>query len=1069
MRPKTAPPPTDTIARAAHPTRRRWSRAVLFLVASVVGLYLIGLLAEIAGRWLPGASASWPDALAYPQVLFAMPSWRSAVAAVALLLILVASITLALRQRSGNPRQIGTEAIPDIVGARHASPSLPHHPARPAPPFPVTPVAADLPSSLPAPAPVPPPTSPASTAASAERPPSANAEAPSMPPASSPAPVPPASSPAALPATTPTTIASPPMDSSPISDEAPATVPAQPAAPNVGARHASPGLPHHPGRPIVVPPPEQPSGEDTFAPRIFISHSSADNAFGIELARRLRESLGADAAVFYDRDAGLQGGDAWLKTLQYEIVACNVFVVVLSPPAFESPWVDQELSLALREAVSQPEKVIIPLVHQPTEVWPFLGNFQRVSFVFPRPYEEAFAELLDAVRLGHSRRAAHGQLLGARPGRPFDVDLLPLPARFIGRDADLEWALERLAPETTTATPPSLARERGQGVRSVAQLASIAAANGLAGIGKSALAGQLARILWATNRFPDGIAVVLCNDLTDPAAVLRRVLARFDPHSREPEETNPQALRDLVKSTFDGRHVLVVLDNVEANWPVEQVVAPLRVAGAAVLLTSRVRLPTAAVPPEECRMLELLSPQEAVDLFAEYVGRGRADDLTLAEWERVARIVGALGYHTLAVKLAAARAQGRDLAKVSEEYEADPRLGVHLREGSEAVDVVLASSVAALPEPAGRLFATLAAFATGDVGRAAVLDVAGSLIPRPPSLRKGRGSVDVPAPQESLQAILDLRLLDPYTLETLPEEADRERLRLHPLVRAYAEQLLALWNDEARAQALRAVATWYGEYASARAGFGSRSALVPDEANITDALEWAQSHGEDALLAALCWGLAQYWRDRGQTRAALRYLPLAIAAAERVARQTGSRADQGRERALVGAYGQILYGTGQLVQAEEALRHALDLTRALEDRQAEGVYLSDLGQIAQRRGRLDEAEGYFQQSLVIRREVQDRRGEGVVLAQLAVIAAAQGHDDEAEARYRQGLAALEETQDRINFAGVSVAFGEFLITERNQREEGCVMLAEAARLYDAVGVPGGDEARQTMRRLECGE
>ena len=30
------------------------------------------------------------------------------------------------------------------------------------------------------------------------------------------------------------------------------------------------------------------------------------------------------------------------------------------------------------------------------------------------------------------------------------------------------------------------------------------------------------------------------------------------------------------------------------------------------------------------------------------------------------------------------------------------------------------------------------------------------------------------------------------------------------------------------------------------------------------------------------------------------------------------------------------------------------------------------------------------------------------------------------------------------------------------------MLAEAARLYDEMGIPGGDRARATARRLGCG-
>ena len=505
----------------------------------------------------------------------------------------------------------------------------------------------------------------------------------------------------------------------------------------------------------VAPPPLAEAMPPPLLPRVFISHSSADNAFGRELARRLRLALGSEDAVFYDADAGLLadaglvGGDTWLDQLQHEIAERNVFVLLLSPAAFASPWVTKELRLALRQAVSVAGKVLIPVLHQNTEVWPFLADYQIVRFVPtapidpPIPYKEAFADLLAAVRLGTSRLLDLQALRTVRLGPPFDLEQLPLPPRFVGRAADINWALRQLTPQTADETPRA------------AGLASITAVNGLPGIGKSALAGHIVRILYAENRFPEGIAVVLCNGLTDPTVVLRQVLARFDPEGREPEETALRALQDRAKAFFRQRSALVVLDNIEPDWPVEQVIASLRAGGVAVLATSRVRLPDVAVPAEGSRELELLSPEEAQDLFAEYYGRGSTADLTLPEQELVRRITTALGEHTLAIKLAAARARQRDLARVAAEYEADLRAGIHLRDGREAVEVVLESSVASLPARAQQLFAALAVFATADVGREAVLALAQAL--------------DDPDPGNSLNAILDLRLADLRVQVEVPE------------------------------------------------------------------------------------------------------------------------------------------------------------------------------------------------------------------------------------------------------------------------------------------------------------
>ena len=535
MRPKTAattPAMLEVERLVAEPTvppRRPGLKVVLVFATGLVILYLVGLLSQLLWDWLPGAASTWPEVLTYPQVLVTSLSWRTAVVALALLLLVALSVVTSWQtaRRSGRHLQLVPAQPQEPVNQPRTLPAAPGQPASwPAPP------SHDTPESEPA---------------------------------------------APLPAQT--------MEG-------------------------------------VAPPPPTEAVPPVFTPRVFISHSSADNDFGIELTRSLRFALGSEEAVFYDADAGLMadaglvGGDTWLDRLQHEITERNVFVLLLSPAAFASPWVTKELRLALRQAVSVAGKVLIPVLHQTTDVWPFLADYQMVRFVPtpptdpPIPYEEAFADLLAAVRSGASRLLDLQALRTVRLGPPFDLEQLPLPPRFVGRAVDIDWALRQLTPQTAEETPRA------------AGLASITAVNGLPGIGKSALAGQIVRILYAENRFPGGIAVVLCNGLTDPGLVLRQVLARFDPEGREPEETGLRALQDRAKAFFRQRSALVVLDNIEPDWPVEQVIASLRAGSVAVLATSRVRLPDAAVPAEGSWEVELLSPEEAQDLFAEYYGRG---------------------------------------------------------------------------------------------------------------------------------------------------------------------------------------------------------------------------------------------------------------------------------------------------------------------------------------------------------------------------------------------------------------------------------------------------------------
>src|SRR5437588_9105012 len=84
------------------------------------------------------------------------------------------------------------------------------------------------------------------------------------------------------------------------------------------------------------------------SPRIFISHSHQDNDFGVKLAQDLRVAIGDETAVWYDSTGGLRGGDAWWRKIMQEIKTSHVFLVVLSPDAVNSLWVNSEIDLAWR-------------------------------------------------------------------------------------------------------------------------------------------------------------------------------------------------------------------------------------------------------------------------------------------------------------------------------------------------------------------------------------------------------------------------------------------------------------------------------------------------------------------------------------------------------------------------------------------------------------------------------------------------------------------------------------------------------------------------------------------------
>ncbi|MFI5273174.1 MAG: tetratricopeptide repeat protein [Ktedonobacterales bacterium] len=717
-------------------------------------------------------------------------------------------------------------------------------------------------------------------------------------------------------------------------------------------------------------------------PRVFISHSTRDNDFGLRLAADLRGALGGEeSAVWLDASGGLHGGDIWLDQIAAELTSREVFLIILSPAALASAWVRDELRMAWKQRNSASNKVIIPVLAEPCAVPEYLATIQFISFVPPRPYEEAFGEVLAAVRAGTTREVPLGRQASAPLGPPDDAALLPAPDHFVGRTLDVEWVLERL-------------RDPGGGT------AAITALRGLGGIGKTTLAAVAVRQLRDEGRFPEGIAVILCQGLTDPAEVLRRVLIRFDPYRRTPEASDLAGLAEAARLTLRGKRALLVLDNVEPGLPIAGVVAPLRAAGLTLLLTARQALPTAVVPVAASRALDLLSPDEALELFAGALGRGSPEAFSPHEYTAAEQIVRTLDRHTLAVKLAGAYAasERRDLGALAREL-ADPERGLALPGDDEtpaAVRRSFALSLDSLPLDARRLFAALAAFATPECGRAAVLVLGTAL-----------GQTQ---PETSLHLLLVRALAEPGVSEALPEGSDRERLRLHPLLGAFAADLFARWPAGERDAAALAVARHFAGYAETHQT--EDSVLAADEGNLTGALEWAQAHEQAALVADLAHGLRLFWDHRGRYRDGVRFLAWGVAAAAARQPAVESGAARGQTAELNLAYGQLLIRSGQPEAGEVALSHSLESFRTMRDRRGEGMALSALGEAALYRGQYAAAEDYLRQSLALCREVGNRQGEGEALSELGQVALYHRQFEAAEEHLQQGLVILREVGDR---------------------------------------------------------
>lgn len=111
-------------------------------------------------------------------------------------------------------------------------------------------------------------------------------------------------------------------------------------------------------------------------PRVFLSHSTQDNVWCRPFVAAL-QAVGYD--LFFD-EQGLTGSVQWVNTLQSELQAREIFIIALTPTAWASRWVQEEIQLAIATRIAT-RRTIIPIRLEPTQVEGFLLTRQWVDAV----------------------------------------------------------------------------------------------------------------------------------------------------------------------------------------------------------------------------------------------------------------------------------------------------------------------------------------------------------------------------------------------------------------------------------------------------------------------------------------------------------------------------------------------------------------------------------------------------------------------------------------------------------------------------------------------------------------
>src|SRR5258708_22791065 len=120
---------------------------------------------------------------------------------------------------------------------------------------------------------------------------------------------------------------------------------------------------------------------------VFVSHSHQDDAVCRQLVTALR-GVGAD--VWYDEHN--MGSGQLGPTIEREIKARPVFVLILSPAALTSAWVEDEARWAYGLYRKDRTRTIQPVLAAPLnegDIWLFLQDFKRIEAPGGKPFPAA--------------------------------------------------------------------------------------------------------------------------------------------------------------------------------------------------------------------------------------------------------------------------------------------------------------------------------------------------------------------------------------------------------------------------------------------------------------------------------------------------------------------------------------------------------------------------------------------------------------------------------------------------------------------------------------------------------
>ncbi|WP_158578416.1 AfsR/SARP family transcriptional regulator [Spongiactinospora rosea] len=558
---------------------------------------------------------------------------------------------------------------------------------------------------------------------------------------------------------------------------------------------------------------------------------------------------------------------------------------------------------------------------------------------------------------------------------------------FTGREADLRHLYEALDTGLTAVT--------------------IEAIDGMAGIGKSALAIHAAHAL--ADRYKDGrwFLSLRAHDPNhpplSPAEGLQILLRDIGENPRRiPEGLEPRAA--LWRARLAERRMLIVLDDAADADQVRPFLpgAP----GCLVLITSRRRL--TGLEGIRPLSLDVLAPHDASLLFRRIVGHDRP----LAAPD-VNRLVQLCGHLPLAVTIMAdrlrhrpARAVGDFVTRLSQDRLAE------MHTGDNDLTSTFELSYRELSRPRQRAFRRLSLHIGADFTAASAAAMIGS---------------DLRTAERALEELLDHHLI---------QEPHSGRFRFHDLLREYARRRASeeespgelrhvvhrlldfyLYTADQADRALyphrRRTALWI-----ARPPADPLPVSDPDSAaewlrterdNLLSCAYHAAEHGLPSHTVNLSIALATYlersahWADAARLHETAR----------RLSQKTG---DRGATAHVELELSLIRSRTGRYHDAMELAQHGLTTFRALGDLHGEADVLCHLSRVCWHTGRSRLSLAYADKALNLYQHTKDRYGEGKAHLHRGIALFHLGRTEEAASAFQRSLDIVRVTKDRATMA-----------------------------------------------------